>query len=77
MFSGLGYTTRQMCRLSDVWISCELKVACVDRKLIRAIFNSSQIHSSSSLRSSLVFLPDPENMGIAVGNLFLLLRLRL
>ena len=32
-----------------------------------AIFDSSQIHTSSSLRSSLVLLPDPENMGVAFG----------
>ena len=39
--------------------------------LIAAIFDSQRIHTLGSLRSSLVMLPDLENMGIAVGILFL------
>ena len=39
----------------------------VDRKLMYAIFDYSQIHTSSSLRSSLALLSDPKNMSIAVG----------
>ena len=42
-----------------------MKIASVDRKVIYAIFDSSQIHTSSSRRSSLVLLPDPEIMGRA------------
>ena len=45
MFSGSGYTTRLLRRLSDVWISCELKMASVNRKLMCAIFDSSQIQT--------------------------------
>ena len=66
MFSGKGYTTRLLRRLPDVRISCELKMASINWKLICAI-NSLQIHASGSLRSCLVLLPDPENMGIVVG----------
>ena len=54
MFSGSGYTTRLLQRPPDVWISCELKMSFVNRKLISAIFNSKQLHTSSSFRSSLV-----------------------
>ena len=57
---GPGNTTRQLRRLPDVQISCELNMASVNCKLICAIFDSSQIHASSSLRSSLVVLPDPK-----------------
>ena len=35
------------------------------------MFDSSQLHTSNSLRSSLVLLPKPENMSIAVGILLL------
>ena len=49
-----------------MWISCESKISSVNRKLTCAILDSSQIHTSSSLRSSLVVLPDSKNMGIAV-----------
>ena len=45
----------------------EIKMASVNRKLIRAIFDASQMHTASSLRSSLVLLPAPESMGIALG----------
>ena len=38
----------------------------VNRKLICTIIDSSQIHTASSLRSSLVVLPNSKNMGIAV-----------
>ena len=48
-------------------ISCELKMASVNWKLVCAIFDSSQIHTSGSLRSSLIGQLNPENMGIAVG----------
>ena len=41
-------------------------MASVNRRLICAIFDALQIHTSSSLRSSLVALPDSENMGNAV-----------
>ena len=50
-----------------MWISCEVKMASVNRKLIGSIFDFSQIHTSSSLRSSLAVLPDSENMRIAVS----------
>ena len=50
-----------------MWTNEELKMTSVNRKLIYAILDSSQIHTSSSLRSSLVLLLDPENIGIAVG----------
>ena len=42
-------------------------MAAVNWQSICAIFDSSQIHTSGSLCSSLVLLPDPENMSIAVG----------
>ena len=42
-------------------------MASVDRKLMYAIYDSSRIHTSSSLQSSLVLLPDPKNMRIAFG----------
>ena len=54
MFSGSDYTTRAPRRLPDVWISSELKVACVNWKLICVIFISSQIHASGNLYSSLI-----------------------
>ena len=38
----------------------ELKMAFVNRKLVCAIFVSSQMHTSSSLRSGPVLFPDPE-----------------
>ena len=53
-------------------IRCELKMASVNRKVICAIFDSLLIHTSESLRSSLVIVPDPENIGLAVGILLLL-----
>ena len=40
-------------------------------QLTAAIFNSSLIHVSCDLRSNMVVLSDPENMGIAVGTFFL------
>ena len=70
------YTTRLLRRLPDVWLSCDLQMASVNRKLIYAIFNSLQIYSSGSLRSSLVLLPDTENRGIAVGISLLSCKLR-
>ena len=48
-------------------ISCDLKMASVNRKLICAIFDSLQIHTLGSLRSGIALLPDPENKGLAVG----------
>ena len=41
-----------------------------------AIFDSSQIHTLSSRRSSLASLPDPENIGVAVVGISFLLRLQ-
>ena len=67
MFSGSGYTTRLLRTLFDVWTYEQIKMASVDRKLMYAIFDSSQIHTSSSLCSSLVLLPYPENLDIAFG----------
>ena len=67
MFSWSGYTTRLVRKLPDVWTYEKLNMAAVNRKLMYAVLDSSQIHTSSSLRSSLVLLPDPENMDIAVG----------
>ena len=67
MFSGSGYTNRLLRKLPDVWTNEELKMTSVNRKLMYAILDSSQIHTSSSLCSSLVLLSDPKNMGIAVG----------
>ena len=46
-------------------------MASVNGKLVCTIFDSSQIHTLISLRSSLVLLPDPENRGTAVGVSFL------
>ena len=54
MFSGLGYTTRLLRRLPDVWISCELTMSFVNRKLLSAIFDSLQLCTSSGFRSSLI-----------------------
>ena len=65
--ASVGDDTDRTHRLPDVWIRCNLKMASVNRKLICTIFDSQQIHASSSLRSSLALLPDPENMGTAVG----------
>ena len=69
-----GQTTQRLLRiLPDVWVCWnvwtneELKMASVNRKLMYAVFDFSQVHTSSSLRSSLVLLPDPENMDGAVG----------
>ena len=70
MFSGSGYTTRLLRRPPDVWISCEVKMSSVNRKLLSANFDSLQLHTSSSFRSSLLWLPDPENMITAVENSF-------
>ena len=69
MFSGSDNTIIQLRKLPDVWTNEEIKMASVDRKLMYPIyiFDYSQIHTSSSLRNSLVLLPDPINMGIAVG----------
>ena len=39
----------------------------INRQLIRAIFDPSYIHLLSSLSIGLVLLPDPKNLGIAVG----------
>ena len=65
MFSALGHTSRLLWKLPDVWSNEELKMASVNRKLICAIFDSSQImHTSSSLHSSLVLLPAFQNIGI-------------
>ena len=63
MFSGSGYTTSLLRTLPNVWTWKELKIAVVNRK-----FNMRHLwfHMSNSLRSSLVLLPDPENMAIAV-----------
>ena len=67
MFSGSGYTTRLLRKLPDVRTHEELKMAAIYRKLICAIFDSSQIHTTNCLCTSPVLLPDPKNMGIAVG----------
>ena len=67
MFSGSGHMHWLLWKLPDVWTYEDLKLVAVDRKLIWAIFDSSQIYTSSSLLSSQVVLPDPENMVIAVG----------
>ena len=40
MFLGSSNTTRQLRRPPDVWISCEVKMSSVNRKLLRAIFDS-------------------------------------
>ena len=66
MFSGSGITTKLVRKLPDVWTNEELNMASVNRKKMYAIFDSSQIHTSSNLRSSLVSFPDPDNMGIAL-----------
>ena len=52
MFSGSGYTTRLLRKPPDLWTNGEMKIASVDRKIMYAIFDSSQIHTSSSLCSS-------------------------
>ena len=67
MFSGSGYTTKQLRRLPDVWISCKLNMASVNWQFICAIFDSSRIRTSGSLCSSLELLSNPEYMSIAVG----------
>ena len=68
MFPGSGYPTRPLRKLFAVCTYEERKMAVVivNRKLIFAIFDFSQIHKSSSLHSSLILLPDPKNEGIAV-----------
>ena len=66
MFSGSGYTTRPMRKLYAVWTYEERMMAVVIRKFISAIFDFSLIYKSSSLRSSLIVLPEPENKGMAV-----------
>ena len=69
MFSGSGYTTTLRRELPDVWTNEELNMGFVNRKLKYAIFHSSQIHTSSSLRSISVCVARPgnhENMGWAV-----------
>ena len=68
MFPGSGYTIRPLRKLYAMWTYEERKMAVVivNRNFIFAIFDFSQIHKSSSLRSSLILLPDPENKGIAV-----------
>ena len=62
MFSGSDNETRQLWRLPDV-----LKMAHTNFRVTDAIFSSQLVHTSGSLCSSLVVLPDPENMGVAVG----------
>ena len=51
MFLGSGYTTRLLRKLPDVWTNEKSKIASVNRKLMYTIFDSSQIRTSSSLRS--------------------------
>lgn len=63
--------TTKMRKLLNVWINEGLKMACFNRKLIFDISDSSQVHTSSSLHSSLFLLPDCENMNFAVEILFL------
>ena len=53
-FSGSGFTNLLLRKLPDVWTYEELKMVVVNRKLICAIFDSSQNHISNSLLSSLV-----------------------
>jgi hypothetical protein len=67
MFSGLNYTTGLLRELPDIWISQELQMVSGYLKLICAIFDSSRIHTSMSLRGSLLLLPDRENRIIAIG----------
>ena len=55
MFSGSDYTTRLLRRPRDVWINCELTMSFVNRKLLSAIFDSLQLHTSNGFRSSLVW----------------------
>ena len=54
MFSESDYTIRLLWKRSDVWTYEGLKMAPVNRQLIFAISDSAQIHTSNSLRSSLV-----------------------
>ena len=68
MFSGSGYTTRLLRRLPDVWISCELTMSFINRKLLNAILDSIQLRTSNGFRISLVLSPDPGNMSTAVEN---------
>ena len=49
-----------------MWISCELQMTSVNWEVICVIFIFLQIHASGSLYSSLVLLPDSENMGLVV-----------
>ena len=67
MFSGSGYMTRLERRLPDLWISCELRMSSVNRKLLSAILDFRHTQTSDSIPTSLVVSLDPENMGIAVG----------
>ena len=62
MFSTSYYTIRLL--LPDVWM------AHINFRLTDAIFNS-QLTSSDSIPTSLSVLPDPENMGVVVGIVFL------
>ena len=71
MFSGSGNKTRLLRKLVDVWICKELMMAHIYFQLTDTISNSELIHTSGSLRSSLVVYPDPGNIGIAVGILSL------
>ena len=61
-FRESDYTTRAPWRLPNVWISFELKMASVNWKPYLIPYKST--HRA-------VLLPDPENMGIAVGIPFL------
>ena len=50
-----------------MWSCRESKKALSNFRLTNDVVNSQLIHTSGGLCSSLVVLPDPENMGIAVG----------
>ena len=67
MFPGSGYTTRPQRKLYVVWEyearMMAVAIVILSRKFIFAIFDFSQIHKSSSLRSSLILLPDSRKQG--------------
>ena len=71
MFPESGYKTRLLQKQLDVWISKEAELALSNFQLTNDIVNSQLIHTLGGLRSSLVVLPDPENIGITVGISFI------
>ena len=72
MFLGYGLQDKTTAKLPNLRTYEKLKMASANRKLMRALFDSSQRQTSSGLHSSIVLLPNRENMGIiAVGILFL------